>query len=117
MGNAEWKMKVAEPCPDCHGQLPGINTCQGCGGTGKVIEEVPPPAIESFLTRPEYGDYRCICGKRERILRPREGQIPTSWIQWGHDLLCVACRNSIVTAAIMEVGRKIASIKEMEKTK
>jgi hypothetical protein len=99
----DWKLKVRIKCQECHGVGwwawddaigSGDAECPECGGKGFNVEEVHPDDIDKLLARKESQDFECICGKKEKILRPKEGQI----------------------AALQGAAMKIAQIKEAECT-
>jgi len=115
----DWKLKVKVKCEDCHGigwwedsVTKEQGECKECGGKGFHIREVHPDNIDEFLTRQESTDFKCICGKKERILRPREGQIPSGWLCWDNNYICNDCKYKVILAALQGAAMKIEQIKE-----
>ena len=119
----EWQLKVKIKCENCHGigwweefdengNTRTEGACSECDGHGYHIREVHPDNVEEFLERRESADFQCICGKREQILRPREGQIPTGWICWDSNYLCSNCKLKVMLAAFQGAASKIQQIKE-----
>ena len=109
-----WNLKVQVTCPACDGARGDESGtfCGHCSGRGTVLQEVAVSEISNFLDRPEHKDYQCVCGKRERVLRPRDLQIPVGWVQWNGYLVCSKCKAQIVQAAIQAASWKITDIKE-----
>ena len=117
--NDDWKLKVKIKCEDCYGvgwwptDIKGQDEkCSVCDGKGFHMKEVHPEGIEEFLARKESLDFKCICGKAEKILRPREGQIPSGWICWDSNYICSNCKYKVMLAAFQGAANKIQQIKE-----
>lgn len=114
-----WKLKVKVKCEDCHGigwweeeATKEQGQCEECDGKGFHVREVHPDNVDEFLLRQESTDFECICGRKERILRPREGQIPRGWICWDSYYICNDCKYKVILAALQGAVSKIQQIKE-----
>ncbi len=123
---SDWKLKVKVKCEECHGigwwewestpsgspSVLASDRCTSCEGRGYFIKEVHPEGVEEFLGRKESIEFACICGKKERILRPKEGQIPGGWVCWDSNYLCNDCKYKVMFAALQGAAMKIQQIKE-----
>lgn len=114
-GEKPWKLKAKVDCLRCGGEgddyMTG-NICTDCKGTGKVVQEVPPTDIETFLERPEKAEFICVCGKKEIILRPTLKQIPHGWLNWNGDFVCSKCKHLVILAAVVAADQKVQQLKE-----
>jgi len=117
--SSAWKLKVKVKCEDCHGigwwedaDLGQQEACKECDGYGYHLREVHPDNVKEFLSRKESLDFTCICRKKEIILRPREGQIPSGWICWDGNYICNDCKYKVMFAALQGAAMKIQQIKE-----
>jgi hypothetical protein len=110
----DWKLKVKVECSACHGTGEDWEgpPCIFCKGSGYKIEKLHPDNVEEFLERRESADFTCICGKKESILRPKEGQIPSGWLNWDGNMICNDCKYKVMFAALNGAAMKIQQIKE-----
>jgi hypothetical protein len=116
----DWKLKVRIKCQECHGvgwwdwegPVGSGDRCEFCNGKGFLVEEVHPDDIDKLLERKESQDFKCICERSEKILRPKEGQIPSGWLNWDGNYICNSCKYKVMLAALQGASMKIAQIKE-----
>lgn len=112
----DWKLKVKVDCPECKGTGGEYDNhyepCVSCKGTGKIVQEVEPKDIEAFSNRPPSKEFKCVCGNKEIILRPRLDQLPNGWVHWSGHILCLRCRNAVLQAALIAAADKVEQLKE-----